>query len=243
VVEVPDRQEQLRHAAESIGSVVERTFADVEVVRDALLACHRDARARGERLSGHDLERIAESVVPILSDPDAVPVGLGVIVAPDVLADEPLYLAWWQGISGGADRLDFDLNAASLGFYDYLRAEWFERPRRSGKRHIVGPYVDVHGTDRYLLTVTEPVAVDGEFIGVAGADVAVGHFEELVLGELADAAVDVVVVNEERRVVVSSSGRWLVGSLLARTPSGATVLDLADLPWRVAVCARADESG
>ena len=112
-------------------------------------------------------------------------------------------------------------------------------PRRTGHRHVVGPYVDVHGTDRYLLTLTVPVVADGEFLGVAGADVPVARFETLVLRELGDLAVDVVVVNPEDRVVLSTSARWLAGSLAApgalQDADRVRTVALADPPWQVVV--------
>src|SRR5690606_29758957 len=101
------------------------------------------------------------------------------------------------------------------GFYDYAAAEWFVVPQQRGRRHVVGPYVDVHGTDLYLLTLTMPIVADGHFLGVAGADVPVARFETLVLRELGDvpSGGDLVVVNTEGRVVLSTSARWLIGSL------------------------------
>lgn len=101
------------------------------------------------------------------------------------------------------------------------------RPRRTGSRHVAGPYVDVHGTDGYMLTFTVPMEVDGRFLGVAGADVLVTRFESVVLGRLGRHA---VLANEEGRVVVSTSSRWITGCLLpdeGRPPA----VPLPRLPW------------
>jgi methyl-accepting chemotaxis protein-like sensor len=145
----------------------------------------------------------------------------------------PLRLEWWQvDPAGGRLRtLEPDLRPTSLGYYDYTAAEWFDVPRRTGLRHVVGPYVDVHGTGRYLLTLTEPVVVDGEFVGVVGADVPVRRFEThllQVLGRLPD---PFVLVNGEDRVVLSTAPRCLVGELL--TPGPARAVDIAGTPWRL----------
>jgi hypothetical protein len=102
---------------------------------------------------------------------------------------------------------------------------------------VVGPYVDVHGTGQYLLTLTEPVVADGVFVGVAGADVPVSRFEARLLGELEALAQGFLLVSEEGRVVVSTSPRWLVGSLVS--PSGEPVAEpgpgvpVAGVPWRL----------
>jgi hypothetical protein len=221
-------------AAAVIGSVVERVFRSVAEVRDDLLAGYRAAGARGERMCDRDVTALREPLLALLGREREVAVGMGVIVAPGLLADRPLRMEWWQADAGKPVMLDVDLNPASVGFYDYAAAEWFTVPRRTGRRHVVGPYVDVHGTDRYLLTLTLPVIADGEFVGVAGADVPVARFETLVLRELGELAADVVVVNPEDRVVLSTSARWLAGSRVDLSGT-ADVHALPEPHWRVAV--------
>ncbi|MEU7816444.1 cache domain-containing protein [Pseudonocardia sp. NPDC049154] len=226
-------------AALVIGSVVERVFRSVAEVHDGLLAGYRAAGARGARMCDRDVTALREPLLALLAREREVAVGMGVIVAPGLLADRPLRMEWWQaeeaaGHTAEPVMLEVDLNPASVGFYDYASAEWFTVPRRTGRRHVVGPYVDVHGTDRYLLTLTLPVIADGEFVGVAGADVPVARFETLVLRELGDLAADVVVVNPEDRVVFSTSARWLAGSR-ADLSGAADVHALPEPHWRVAV--------
>jgi hypothetical protein len=230
-----------RQAATLIGTVVERVFHSVAAVRDSMLDAHRAARERGEPMADRDVTAMRDALVDLLHRKREIAVGMGVIVAPGFLADQPLRLEWWQcePERGDPRRLEVDLNPHSVGFYDYAAAEWFVVPRRSGHRHVVGPYVDVHGTDRYLLTLTVPVVADGEFVGVAGADVPVARFETLVLRELGDLAVDVVVVNPEDRVVLSTSARWLAGSLAApgalQDADRVRTVTLTDPPWQVVV--------
>ncbi|WP_181779134.1 cache domain-containing protein, partial [Pseudonocardia pini] len=201
--------------------------------RDDVLAGYRAAEARGARMCDADVTAVREPLRARLAREREVAVGMGVIVAPGLLADRPLRMEWWQTEAGTAAMLEVDLNPASVGFYDYAAAEWFVVPRRTGRRHVVGPYVDVHGTDRYLLTLTLPVLADGEFVGVVGADVPVARFETLVLRELGDLAADVVVVNPEDRVVLSTSPRWLAGERAELTGVSCRTLDEPD--WRVAV--------
>lgn len=220
-------------AAAVIGSVVERVFRSVAEVREDVLAGYR---AAGGRMCDADLTAVRDPLRARLSRDREVAVGMGVIVAPGLLTDRPLRMEWWQADTEGTAApvmLEVDLNPASVGFYDYAAAEWFVVPRRTGRRHVVGPYVDVHGTDRYLLTLTLPVLADGEFLGVAGADVPVARFETLVLRELGDLAADVVVVNTEDRVVLSTSPRWLVGERAVFADAPCRALDEPD--WRVVV--------
>ena len=212
----------------AVSEVVTRVFGTVAAVRSAAL---RPAACVGFR-TGEPV--LGDDVRDLLLEPGQLAVGLGLVVAPrDQL---PLRLEWWQvDPAGGRLRsLEPDLRPTSLGYYDYTAAEWFDVPRRTGRRHVVGPYVDVHGTGRYLLTLTEPVVVDGEFAGVAGADVPVRRFEAHLLQVLGRSPGAFVLVNDEDRVVLSTAPRWLVGELVApRAVSSGAVTAIDGTPWRL----------
>ena len=226
-------------AAEVIRGVVERVFGTVLEVRDEVLATYRATVARDGRMCERDVTMLRGPVLGQLGREHQAAIGMGVVVAPGLLADRELRMEWWQyetrpsgAARGEPTMLEVDLNPASVGFYDYAAAEWFVVPRRSGRRHVVGPYVDVHGTDRYLLTLTAPAIADGEFLGIAGADLPVARFESLVLRELGDLPADVVVVNPEDRVVLSTSARWLTGSRAVFSDAD-TARTLEEPRWRV----------
>lgn len=228
--------EDARLAAEAVGAVVEQVFDTVAAVRQLVTASCRSALDAGDRLNEKDIRQIREPVVELL-DRSNLPVGLGMIVAPDVLGDRPLWLEWWQ-IGSDRDapaRLEVDLNPGRLGFYDYLGAPWFAVPQRTGRRHVVGPYVDVYGTDSYVLTFTDPVVAADRFLGVAGADVMAGRFEAAVLGRLGNVGAHIVVVGDDERVVVSTSARWLIGSLLPASdlPRRAAGHEVRGMTWRL----------
>lgn len=228
-----------RRATEDAGSlvtaVVEEVFAAVHEVESDAIRLLRAVRRRGATLAGADISELGPGICALLRRTELV-LGLGLIVAPGLLGDEQLRLEWWQRREAGSapTPLDVDLNRLSPGFYDYEAAEWFAVPRRTGARHVVGPYVDVHGTGSYMLTFTVPVRWDGGFVGVAGADVPAARFEERLLERLSSATPSVL-LNADDRVVFSSSARWLTGSRLAPADAG-VALDLADvpaLPWRL----------
>jgi Cache domain len=217
-------------AAEVVTAVVERVFACVAELSDPALA----ALGAGASGGAADLEQRARE---LLAAPEQLAVGLGLVAAP--APDRDVRLLWWQADPDGGpvSALRPDLRPASLDFYDYTATDWFEVPRRTGRRHVLGPYVDVHGTGRYLLTLTGPLIADGEFLGVVGADVPVNRFESHLLRAL-DPGVDaVVVLNDEGRVVLSTSPRWLVGDLLGTPPAasvGATTsAEVPGVPWRL----------
>jgi hypothetical protein len=217
-----------------VTTVVEEIFAAVHEVQADAVRMLDAVRARGTAPGGSDISELGPGICALLARTELV-VGLGLIVAPGLLDDQQLRLEWWQrGPAGGAPiALDVDLNRLSPGFYDYETAEWFAVPRRSGARHVVGPYVDVHGTGSYMLTFTVPVTWDGDFVGVAGADVPAARFEERLLERLPTTTPGVL-LNGDDRVVFSSAARWLPGSRLA--PEEAIgrlrLVDVPALPWR-----------
>lgn len=220
-----------------IGAAIEGIFATVAEVRRLTLACHSAATGAGRRFADEDVHGLGPAFVELLRTPAEVAVGLGIILEPGTLASHPLRLEWWQWTPAreAPVPLEVDLHPDSVGFYDYVAADWFAVPRRTRARHVVGPYVDVHGTDRYLLTFTMPIEVDGEFLGVAGADVPVTRFESVVLGRLGGH--DAVLANAEGRVVVSTSSRWVTGCLLPDEDHRPGV-PLPQLPWELVEVSR-----
>lgn len=227
-----------RRARTDAGSIVTRV---VEEIFAAVLEVESDAvhmleavKARGAVPGGADVSELGPGIRALLARTELV-VGLGLIVAPGLLDDEQLRLEWWQrgDVGDAPTALDVDLNRLSSGFYDYEAAEWFAVPRLSGTRHVVGPYVDVHGTGSYMLTFTVPVMWDGGFVGVAGADVPAARFEERLLERLSTSPPSVL-LNADDRVVFSSSARWLAGSRLAPADAAGQLelVDVPALPWR-----------
>jgi len=191
-----------------VAGPVASVFRTVATIRSAAREVLGDGAGAGD---GGTV--LAPRVRELLGSAGQLAVGLGVVAAPG--PGRGLRLLWWQTdpASGRLVALHPDLRPASLGFYDYTASDWFDVPRRTGRRHVVGPYVDVHGTGQYLLTFTEPVTADGRFLGVVGADVPVSRFELHVLRELGAVGTPFVLLDEERRVVLSTSSRWLVGGL------------------------------
>jgi hypothetical protein len=213
-----------------VATAVEGVFACVADLRDPALA----ALGAGEPAARDGAAALEERARDLLAAPGQLAVGLGLVAAPR--PDRDIRLLWWQADpdSGLVAALRPDLRPASLDFYDYPATDWFDVPRRTGQRHVVGPYVDVHGTGRYLLTLTGPLVAGEEFLGVVGADVPVNRFENHLLRAL-DPGVDaVVVLNEESRVVLSTSPCWLIGDLLDAPPGAATAsAGVPGVPWRL----------
>jgi hypothetical protein len=217
----------------AVSALVEEVFGTVAEVRTAALQSLREAD--GAERAAAEFPGLAEPLKALVRQPGGLASGLGLMVAPSPSLDLRVQLHWWQldPVGDVVRELDPDLRPDSVGFYDYPTAPWFEVPRRTGERHVVGPHVDVHGTGQYLLTFTVPVLVQGTFLGVAGVDVAVSRFEAHLLDRLGTTTEPFCLVNDDDRVVLSTSPWWLVGSLLQESAVAAT--PLAGAPWRLSL--------
>ncbi len=224
----------------SVEAVAERVFDAVQRLRVHVLERWSRVISNQEPLAAKDIAGLRDGVLELLREQQDIVVGMGMIVTPGLLPDEQRRLEWWQFVPGHREpaALRVDLNPDSMGFYEYDLADWFSVPRSSGHRHIVGPYVDAHGTDRYLLTFTVPVLAGSEFLGVVGADVPVARFETSLLRAWGPQNCDVLIVNSEGRVVVSNSARELAGDLLSAVDASPVMVALPGLPWQLRVTPR-----
>jgi hypothetical protein len=178
-----------------------------------------------------DLAVVHPAAVAQLRRPDGLVVGSGLIADPGLIADAPWHLAWWTaGADGGIAPLRVVSDPARDGFRDYTVLEWWAVPRRTGRRHVTGPYVDYLCTDAYTLTFTVPVRrADGSMAAAVGSDVYVARAERLLLPALRACGRPATVVNRAGRVVVSTLPE--VGSV----PAGWARHDAGDVPFSVLV--------
>jgi GntR family transcriptional regulator, transcriptional repressor for pyruvate dehydrogenase complex len=201
---------RLRGQAAEVLDLVQETlgdvFLDVADVRVAVLGLP-PAPSRADLGPVRELVHTTLARQPLLA-------GTGMVFAPGSLADAPRWLEWWRSTLPGAPVfLDASLDPADPDFYDYEQAEWFTTPRDTGERWIAGPFLDHSGTNEHILTLTLPVVRDGAFLGVAGADIAVGGIE--AIGGTALAALDgeAALVNHRGRIIATNTPRRLVGTL------------------------------
>jgi hypothetical protein len=156
------------------------------------------------------------------------------VFARGALADAPLWLEWWRRSADGSPALlAATLDPRQPDFYDYAAAEWFTTPRDTGERWVAGPFVDYSGTNEHIFTLTLPVAGPDGFLGVAGADIAVGAVEAIVGPSLGLIGADAVLVNQRDRVIASNTPRWLAGTLW--TGEARASRRAGGLPWTVVV--------
>lgn len=139
---------------------------------------------------------------------DETLVGGGFVASPDALLDETHFLAWWQG----ENKEQLGDPTVTVQVTDYTRQEWFSVPRRTGRPHLTGPYIDYVCTDEFVMTTTVPVMVDGTMVGVFGADTLAETLEGLFEPVFRDSGC--TLVNDHGRVVLSDDPEVFAGRLI-----------------------------
>ena len=242
--------------AARVAALCESTFAAVEGLRgvaDQLLLPF----SQGVRPAAADVAPIDGAARQVLDVPGSPLVGAGLVMDPDVLADAGHWLQWWsRDGTGEPQRLTPELDPEEESFWDYTVLPWFSVPRRTGRRHVTGPYVDWLCTQEYTLTFTVPVVGTHPergrcHLGVVGADIVVSWLERRLL-PLLPAHGPVALVNADGRVVVANRPELVTGAVvrpvdiaaLWRSPDGrdgagldgaAVLYRLPDLPLGVLV--------
>jgi hypothetical protein len=225
-------------AATRVEALLRDTFDGIEVLRALAVDVHRQALADGRSPTTEDLSTIRPTVLAHLSAQPRL-AGTGVIAAPGMLADQPRWLEWWRRPPTEDEPLPLtvDLDTGNIGSYDYPLAPWFDVPYRTGRRVVVGPYVDYAGTDEYILTFATPISSEAGFLGVAAADIRANDFERAMLPTLNSEGPATALVNASGRVLASNTPTTIVGSMIRESGDRQELLDGADwsdcvgLPW------------
>lgn len=193
-----------------VAETIDGIFATIDGWRDAV-----EARlSSGLPLTAAAIDPEVESfAVPALTG-DALITGAGFVAAPGILSDAEWHLAWWLRGPREPRRLETIDDPSHEQFRDYTALEWWRIPVRTGVRHLTGPYVDYVCTDDYTVTITTPVRVGGQVVGIVGADALVDRLERELLPLLRAAGADTSLVNASSRVVTATDAGREPGSIL-----------------------------
>jgi len=186
----------------------------VEAFVAAHLAHQLDREPTASAVSG-----LREAVETSLRTPGARVVGAGFVAAAGLFVDRPWWLEWLVREGALVERLEVPMGPEQPGFYDYTTTPWFREPERDGQRHVTGPFVDYLCTEDLTVTFSQPVTVDGRFVGVAACDVRAVTVERELLPVLRRLEQTYIVANDDR-VLCSNSGRYVCGDLLAPGAAG-----------------------
>ncbi|MGN6611406.1 MAG: cache domain-containing protein [Angustibacter sp.] len=219
-------------AVDAIGTHVSRLLDGLRESVSAAFAAGRPSRA--------DLH-VVEPATAMLRLPDLPLVGAGFVAAPGALADTAYWLEWFTTDHDVAqpvvEPLDAQTDPEADDFRDYTALAWFSGPRDDGEAHVTGPYVDYLCTDEYTLTFTQPVVVDGAFVGVVGADLFARSVEAAVLPVMGRLPGPSVLLNAAGRVVAACRSAWVTGDLVREVPEGWQRHACAALPFALLVAA------
>jgi DNA-binding FadR family transcriptional regulator len=197
-----------------IRSTVDAVFKSIDGLADAFHAM----RARlGEAPAAHDLQRLDAAVRTVVDLHDTAE-GAGYVFAPNYIAGFDRYIHWLHRSADRITPLRFNLDPESVNAYDYLQMDWYTLARDRDSRCAYGPFLDFAGADHYVMTLTAPLARNGEFLGVVGVDLRMAELERRLMGIVDAAPGDAVLINSERAVLAANTPRWVAGSRLPAIP-------------------------
>ncbi len=208
--------DELERAAGCVRQCLGSVFEALEPVTQAAVETRREVRQAGGTFAPSHLTQLRPIIAHQLRR-NSVVEGMGFLAASDLFVDCERFLEWWRRDGESMAPLWLDLDPNSVDIYDYLEMEWFLRAQHESERSVFGPRVDYGGADSYVVTLTAPV-LDERFLGVVGADVRMAQLESQVERDFFQVERDFVLVNAERRVILTNSERWTMGARLARMP-------------------------
>jgi DNA-binding FadR family transcriptional regulator len=216
---------------EEVGESLERLFGVLDGLGRKLVDL---AAAADGALQRDDLAKLRPAIFGLLASHRDLAAGAGVITAPAVIADAPLWLEWWWTTpAGSAEQLRVNLDPAAPDFFDYTTAAWYTAAERlSSGGAATGPYVDYFCTGEYTVTLSVPVRADGRFLGVAAADVLASNLEGQVLPALLATGRPVALTSPEGRVIAATTADLVPGARVP--PSGPTAVLSPLSRWRLA---------
>jgi hypothetical protein len=214
-----------------VADLTNAVFSSLDETAMAFRELFANAVEQGRQLTTADLAVLKPLLLRHLGRHRDLVMGTGVVIAPSLLADAPRWLEWWRSGPGETPTaLHLDLDPGSLDYYDYTSAEWYVVPSRGAARAVVGPFVDFAGTNEYTLALTVRVAEHGSFLGVAGADLSAVQLEARVRQLMRGLDREVVLVNEDGRILASRSPRRVIGMLVGDAEA-ATRYPCPGVPW------------
>jgi hypothetical protein len=166
-----------------------------------------------EDITVRELSNLGDSALEapclkILSKRDEVDiVGIGSLFS----VGASVAMSWWVKTPAQPTRKRHILNPASDSFYAYTGAKWFADPMRSGEAVVAGPYIDSWGRDDLTFTVSIPILAHNRPMGVVALDLDVTSFTERLIGRLLRVPGVNVILNDENRVVASTSPYLVTG--------------------------------
>lgn len=211
-------------AASQIAAWFDDVFGELDALSARISVTLLEARGTRARFIEADLKPVKLITAGFLARHSVVEAA-GVILAPGTIDQNRGTIEWWRhdehGISG---KVVFNLTPQTGSFYDFATLTWFDNAVKNTSRTVTGPYVDFGGLDQYILTMTVPLELGADVIGMVGCDIEVHDIETVIVPILRRIPGDAALLNADRHVILGNSGRFLVGNRVRSTPESGTIL-------------------
>lgn len=223
------KNDELRQCTQRLEDILCKVFEQLNTLAEEVVTVWSTLDAEGKKPTSKDLGFLQPTIEERLSEHDNYIHGTGVVLEPGELADQELFLEWfYRPSSGKVAPMMLNFNRQSESFYNYQGMPWFTRPKLTGEASVEGPFVDLYGTELYILAFSVPIFAGGHFVGVAAADIALHEFDQLLTRCLLCMKNEAFIINGEGRIIAANSANWFVGNM-ANRPAAAKVHKLKPL--------------
>ncbi|UZE25907.1 cache domain-containing protein [Pseudomonas sp. B21-056] len=211
---------ELSQCATLINASISNVFKGLNDISAQVLRIWEHLCCTTERPRQGDLKPLLPIIRQILNSESLKFHGAGVVFAPGELEDREMHLEWWcRNQKAEIQPLTLNFNSRSERFYDYLHMPWYTRPQQTRQPSIDGPFVDLYGTEQYIVAFSVPIFFADRFIGVAAADISLHSLEPLLVRSLMRVSNEALLLNAEGRVLAANTPSWLAGDLIRGTLS------------------------
>lgn len=177
-----------------------------------------------------------EAFIHGIYDTEEAPVlGMGFLPNPRTLAGTKV--CWWYN-SGNIPNGPTSLRPLTVGFqpeamdfYDVTATEWWRNAVESNGAVASGPFVDISGTDAYVVTFSRSVCVGSELMGVVAADVTVAMLQQLCQNDLLDMPRPTSVISRDGMVIATNAGALLGGAIDSSIAGPRLGTAIRGTPW------------
>lgn len=149
---------ELSQCATLINASISNVFKGLNDMSAQVLSIWEHQCCKTKRPSQGDLKPLLPIIRQILNSESLKFHGAGVVFAPGELEDREMHLEWWcRTQKEEIQPLTLNFNSRSDRFYDYLHMPWYTRPQQTRQPSIDGPFVDLYGTEQYIVAFSVPI--------------------------------------------------------------------------------------
>lgn len=115
--------------------------------------------------------------------------------------------------------------------FDNFDKEYYKQIKSSGQAYVMEPYIyQLKGRDIMMISIIAPVYdADGEFLGVAGCDVALADMQTQQYAQIGYETIHMVVLAEDETILLDTNNASLVGKTAAEAGYDQISADLKKL--------------